>query len=266
MQKLPRMREFLFFWYTKGMATFIAIIVGSMLGSFLSVLLERWPHWQGVVGGRSGCPRCHHRLAWYDLIPLVSWAMLGGRCRYCHARIALLYPMLELTMAGVLALSVMRHGFDLFECAMLFGLVALFFFDLRYRVLPDAIIAPMVLVAAVWLFAGHQVFLFWGPISAIALFLFFGGLYMISRGRWLGFGDVKLAFLMGLLFGRGVVGVTLGAIWIGAVVGIALMVAGRANRHTALPFGSFWTAMAVIALLWPGPFYTLSRLFLSYGQ
>jgi leader peptidase (prepilin peptidase)/N-methyltransferase len=123
----------------------------------------------------------------------------------------------------------------------------------------------MIAVAALWLFAGHQVFQFWGPIAGVALFLLFGGLYAISRGKWLGFGDVKLAFLIGLLFGRGAVGVTLVAIWGGALIGLALMALGRANRQTALPFGSFWTAAAIAAILWPDMLYGLSRFFLSYG-
>lgn len=243
----------------------ITIGTGLILGSFLSVLIGRWPQWRGVVAGRSECPHCHHGLAWYDLVPLVSWVVLRGRCRYCSSLISSWYPVYELTLAVLFGWYAWQYGLDVLELSIIFGLVALFFFDLKYQVLPDVIVFPLMALAVLRLGTTHSEFSFWGPVAGIIFFAFFWVLYRLSRGRWLGFGDVKLALAMGLLFGRGVVGVTLIALWSGAAIGVILMVLGRATRKTPLPFGSFWSAAAMMTLLWPAPAYALSRLFLSYG-
>ncbi len=248
------------------MTTLIAVLVGLLSGSFLSVLLDRWPHWRGVATGRSQCPQCHHALAWFDLVPLVSWLMLGGKCHYCHAPIAKLYPVLELTMAGVLGLYAFRYGVPSLwygiDYLVLFALVSLFFFDLKHRVLPDVILLPLFIVAGARLVTQRPDQLVNTFATGALLAGFLGLLYLVSRGRWLGLGDVKLAFVIGVLFGYPVaVGVTLIAIWSGAFVGVALILAKRANMQTALPFGSFWVATAIVAMILPGPFAFISGLF-----
>lgn len=248
------------------MALFVATIVGLMLGSLLSVLIGRWPHFTGVVTGRSHCPHCMHELAWYDLVPLFSWLMLRGRCRYCNAPISAFYPVLELSMGAVLGVYAYTHGipsaWSAIDLVILFALVSLFFFDLKHQMLPDVIVLPLGVVALLrlWLIPGHD------PLNSVvmcmALVALFGGLYAVSRGRWLGFGDVKLAFVIGVLFGfPEAVGVTLVAIWAGALVGLGMMVVRRASMTTALPFGSFWTAAAVGTMLWAVPAHMVSELF-----
>lgn len=124
-----------------GIEVIGAIVLGLLLGSFLSVLVERWETKEGMLTGRSRCPQCRHQLAWYDLIPLISWILLRGRCRYCGAPIHWRYPLKELVMAGVLGGYVARWGiptgWEAVDLVIIFGLVALFFFDLRWMVLPD---------------------------------------------------------------------------------------------------------------------------------
>ncbi len=249
------------------MTTLIAVLAGPLLGSFLSVLLDRWPHWRGVAAGRSQCPQCHHALAWFDLVPLASWLMLGGKCRYCRAPIARLYPALELTMAGVLGVYAFRFGVPsvwyAVDFVVLFALVSLFFFDLKHRVLPDAILLPTLIVVGARLVTQQPDQLVNAFATGALLSGLLGLLYLISRGRWLGLGDVKLAFVLGVLFGYPVaIGVTLIAIWAGALVGVGLMLAKRANMQTALPFGSFWVVAAIIAIMVPGPIAFLSGLFM----
>jgi len=248
------------------MLTFIFIVLGLMIGSFLSVLLERLDRKEGIVGGRSECPHCHHVLAWYDLIPLVSYVMLKGRCRYCGARISILYPALEVVMATVIGLYVYRYGVPstwyLTDLAILVGLVALFFFDLRYQILPDKITLALIGIVLFRIIFERPDLLFNAIATGALMSGLLGLLYLGSRGRWIGLGDVKLAFLIGSLFGYpGAVGVTLLAIWTGALVGVGLILARRANMQTALPFGSFWTAMAIVAVIWPAPVFYLSGLF-----
>lgn len=247
------------------MVVVIAVIVGLILGSFLSVLLDRWPHLRGAGTGRSHCPHCKHVLAWYDLVPLVSWSALRGRCRYCGEPVSALYPVLELTMAGVLGLSAYISGFPSLWYAtdylILFALVSLFFFDFKYRVLPDFILVPLLIVVAARLFSERPDLLINGFATAAALSGLWGALYLISRGRWLGLGDVKLAFVLGLLFGYpGAVGVMMIAVWSGALAGIGLVLAHRAHGKTPIPFGSFWAAAAIITVIFPGPVFFLSGL------
>jgi leader peptidase (prepilin peptidase)/N-methyltransferase len=248
------------------MAILVAVVLGLILGSFMSVLVGRWETREGIVTGRSECPDCRRVLAWYDLIPLASWLMLRGRCRYCRAPISVRYPLMELVMAGTLGAYAWQYGLSTFwaisDVLILFGLVTLFFFDLRWHLLPDAVVFTLigiVFVRLVWL---RPDLLTNGLMTGVGLAALLGLLWLASHGSWLGLGDVKFAFLVGLLFGYpGAVGVTLVAVWVGALFGLGLMSLHRATLKTALPFGSFWSAIAVITVLWPVPVFYLSGLF-----
>lgn len=234
----------------------VASAVGLILGSFLSVLLARWPKFDDVVAGRSRCPHCSHVLAWRDLVPLVSWLLLRGRCRYCRAPVSPLYPALELVMAGALGGYVAAQGlvwpWDLFILPAIVILVMLFFFDLEWQVLPDALTGLLTVLALGHLFIDRPfpwtTGLATGLFAAAAVLL----VYVFTKGRGVGLGDVKLAFPLGVLFGSpGTLGIVLTAVWAGALVGVGLLVTRRATMKTALPFGSFWTAASVAALIWP---------------
>jgi len=252
------------------MATFIAVLAGLMLGSFLSVLLERWEHKEGIVAGRSRCPACRRTLAWFDLLPLVSWLLLRGSCRYCAARVSPLYPALEAAMGTVLGLYVWRFGvptlWTFTDLVLLFGLVCLFFFDLKWRLLPDAFTFGIAAIAAARLAGLRPDLLVNGLATGALLAAAFLLLYLATGRRGVGLGDVKLALAIGILFGFPMaVGVTLAAVWGGALVGVGLMIAGRANRKTALPFGSFWAAAAIAAIIFPGQLAWLSGLVLPFS-
>jgi leader peptidase (prepilin peptidase) / N-methyltransferase len=236
------------------MTIFIAAIVGLMLGSFLSVLLVRWPHWRGVVAGRSQCPSCSHALAWYDLIPLASWLWLRGACRSCAERISPLYPILELVMAAVFGVYAYRFGivsvWSALDLAILFALVALFFFDLRYQILPDAILLPLVGSILISILGQVPGALVGAVVTGAALAAVVLALHIGSGGRWIGLGDAKFAFMIGLLFGYPVaLTVTMVAIWLGALVGVGLILLKKATMQTAVPLGAFWAAVAIIAVL-----------------
>lgn len=237
-----------------------AAVMGLLLGSFMNVLLDRWPHWQGVVRGRSQCPHCGRVLTWYELVPLVSWLWLRGRCRTCHAPISARYLIGELAVGAVFAAYAWQWGIGApgtgVELAMLFGFTLLLFFDARFLVLPDVVLLPMVVVALV---ARSDVLII--AISmALVLAGVFGALYAASRGRWLGLGDVKLAAVIGLWFWLWAPSVTLIAIWGGALISVLLLVLGRVTRKTPMPFGAFWSAAALAMMLWPAPFARLNEL------
>lgn len=245
------------------MEMFVAVIVGLMLGSFASVLICRWPHWRGVVDGRSQCARCERALAWYELVPLASWFFLRGRCRSCKQSIAMFYPMLECCMAGTFGAYAYRLGissaWNVIDLFILFLLVALLFFDLRNMVLPNIFIVLLAAAAFARIVFFQSDAIAGALYTAAALGIVFLLLHAFSGGRWLGFGDVKLAVAIGVLFGYpDAISVTMVAIWVGALVGLGMILFGRASLRTALPFGAFWTAVSVFTILWPGPVHFLS--------
>lgn len=236
------------------MDVFIAVVFGLIFGSFTSVVVERLGRRGGIVAGRSECPECHHTLAWYDLIPLVSFMILRGECRYCSARISWRYPVIEAVMAGSLAFYIYVNGYagalSLLESGIIIILVMLFFFDMRHHLLPDELVVPVAVLSA----ARIAVFGIPSPVSAgvgaLLFMLLFGVLHVASDGRWMGFGDVGLGGTLGLMLGWPIsLFVLVFAVWVGALVGIMLMVAGRAHLKSALPFGSFLAAVAVGALI-----------------
>lgn len=247
------------------METAFAIVFGLILGSFTSVVVERLGRKGGIVAGRSECVHCRHLLAWYDLIPLFSFLILRGECRYCSARISWRYPVIEVTMAGALGFYIYTNGFvgalSLLEAGIIVGLTMLFFFDMRHHLLPDELVVPTAVLAVVRI----AIYGVPGPvqagIGALLFMLLFGILHVVSDGRWMGFGDVGLGAVLGLILGwPSSLFVLVFAVWVGALVGVLLMFAGRAHMKSALPFGSFLTAVAVGALIRQDLFEQLSVL------
>ena len=234
---------------------FFVVGIGLIFGSFLSVLITRLDRKKGIISGRSECPHCFHKLSWHDLVPLISFIFLGGKCRYCRARISLLYPLLELTVAVVLIVFFIINGWtlnahDYYNIVLLVLLVSLVFFDYLYLLLPDKIIIIIGAVALIYNFL-------YQPNRLTHLFIFgflfalgFAILYLASKGRAIGFGDVKLAFIIGLILGYplGLLAIIF-AIWGGALWGLILMLFGKATRKTALPFGSFLSATTIIFII-----------------
>lgn len=243
-----------------------AAIGGLIYGSFLNVLLWRLPEQKGI-GGRSHCRSCHHQLAWYDLVPILSFIILRGKCRYCRERIHIRYPFVELAVAIVMGtfFAVRTPSLNLETIIAVFGLlilVSLFFFDLFYLILPDVLVFPAIGLYALYDFTqlAHPL-----PYLLTALLAagFFAILYAVSGGKKLGFGDVKLALLLGLMFGYplGFVTIVLG-IWLAALVSMGLLLTGRATRADALPLGSFLTIVAIVSIIFyheTFPFISLFR-------
>jgi len=239
-------------------------LLGLAVGSFLNVVVHRVPLGLSVVRPGSSCPSCATVLRPWDNIPLLSWILLRGRCRACGMPISLRYPALEALTAAVFVVTALRFGLSWSlpaQLAFVAGLLALAAVDLERYLLPRAIVYPTLGIVATGLlvaaFAGHQ----WGRLGvaafcAIGSFaLFF--IIQFVRPRWLGFGDVRLAALLGLalgwLGGWTLLVAFMAANLLGATVGIALMAAGRASRTTALPYGAFLTAGALFALVWGAP-------------
>ena len=233
---------------------------GLVIGSFLNVCIHRLPLRMSLSSPPSRCASCNTPVAWRDNVPVLSYLLLGGRCRHCRAGISIVYPIVEIvTMAmflvhvwvfGLTALGAVRL---LFACAML----VLFFIDLEHQILPNVITLPGVA-------AGLVASWFLPPFiwSSLAGALLGGGvlwaiaeIYMRVRGiEGMGMGDVKMLGMIGAFLGAPLMGLTLVlASFAGALTGVALMAGGRGDLQRKLPFGTFLAAAAVFSSLWGQP-------------
>ena len=217
-----------------------------------------------VVSARSMCPNCKHVLGAKDLVPVFSWLFLRGRCHYCKKPISIQYPLVELLTAVLFGLSFYFWSFnDTWQYAAfatwlvcLVGLVALAVYDLKYMILPDKIIFRLYAIAGLGLTAQ---FILDRPISDIKQVLgavlvaggFFAVIYYVSKGRWIGGGDVKLGFLLGLLLPSATLAVLMMflASLVATFVSLPLIASKKMKRSAKVPFGPFLIAGTVIAVL-----------------
>lgn len=220
-----------------------------------------------ITQGRSMCAHCKHQLAWYDLIPLVSWLSLGGKCRYCRRPIGWHAPLLELVTAGLFVLSYVSWPFvfgGLLEWVA-FGLwlvivtlfVLLTVYDLRWMLLPDRAVFPLQAVAG--LYACVRLIDNGINLGGVALLAgavgigagLFWVLYQVSRGAWIGGGDVKLGVALGLLAGDPLYAalILFVASLLGTFVGVPAMIASRSRKQLKIPFGPFLIAGTIIVVL-----------------
>lgn len=228
-------------------------LLGLFLGSFLAVLGWRIPRGQSFVWGRSQCDSCRRELSWYELVPVLSWVIQGGRCRRCGAGLSFLYPGSELATGVGLAVLFVHLGPSVafFLAAAAFSsAIVLSVSDLRYQILPDEVMA----VAAVSM-AGLVAVLpepQWAMrlISAVCAAGFFLLLWVITRGRGMGLGDVKLAAFLGFTLGfPGIVIALYSAFLTGAIAGVILILWKRLRLKSKIAFGPFLFLGAAISLL-----------------
>jgi len=257
----------------------IIFVLGLAWGSFVNAFVWRLHEQESskklskkqkkdlsIVHGRSMCSICHHPLAWYDLLPVLSWVLLRGKCRYCHKPIAD-PPLVEALLPVLFVVSYISwpYGFDtagwtLFVLWLVFlvGFMALAVYDLRWMELPNKIIYPLIGLVVVQVFVkgwatGEMV----QAISGAFLgFLLIGGLfyvlYQVSKGRWIGGGDVKLAFVLGPLVGGGIeaVLVIFFASVIGTIVSVPFMAKKSLRMTSRIPFGPFLLLATFIVYLY----------------
>ncbi|HAP74591.1 MAG TPA: prepilin peptidase [Acidimicrobiaceae bacterium] len=237
----------------------IAAVAGLLIGSFLTVVVDRVPRGASIVQPGSACGNCGLRLGPLDLVPVFSWLALRGKCRQCHTSIGVEPLVLEVSTAALFSLSAWHFGWSWRTpafCVLMAGLVALTWIDLRTKRLPReityttaAIGAPLLCIAA--LVEGEPKRIWMMLLGAAIALAIMALIYWASRGG-MGDGDVRLAPLLGgylgfLNPGFAPVGLFFGFV-LGAVVGLALIAVKRAGRRTALPFGPFLAAGAVLAV------------------
>jgi len=263
-------------------------LFGLCVGSFLNVLIVRLGSDSGEgIGGRSYCPKCTHQLGPKDLIPLLSFILLRGRCRYCGQKISWQYPIVELVTGTLFVLiftSIFNFKFlilnqffnfsifNLIDFIYLFFIVSclivIFVSDLKYFIIPDKIIIAVIIGFFVFKLFGILDFVHWNLfgiwglgfgiwrpllfalLSGIGASAFFFAVILATRGRGMGLGDAKLAFLMGLVLGwPQILAALLLAFVSGALVGLGLILAGRAKMKSEIPFGTFLAASTFLIML-----------------
>lgn len=261
------------------MTLFVSIIVfifGTAVGSFLSVVIHRVRHKQkGIMLSHSVCPSCKKKLKWRHLIPVFSWLFLRGKCAYCGKKISTHYFSLEIT-TGLLFLitflvwnfvngipstvdptflnyTINWHTFEIFIFYIILFtfLIAIFFYDLLYQEIPDRFSLPAIAVTIV----GVLILGLTPPLSMLiggaGIFLFFLAQLVLSKGKWIGGGDLRLGALMGLLLGwkLGLIALVLSYL-LGSIVSVVLLIQKKANRKSAIPFGPFLVTGTVIAIFY----------------
>lgn len=235
------------------------------MGSFAGAVAWRLHEKRNFVSERSECEHCHHVLAWYDLVPVISWLSLKGRCRYCRRSISGQHPLVELATAGLFVLSYAAwpYGTDTVGVVLLslwlvfvVALVVLAIYDLKWMLLPDVIVFPLIvlgiafgLIRAIGIEDRTVADSLWQLVfGMMSIGGIYGTLYVVSKGAWVGFGDVKLGIFMGAVLGwqAGLVALIL-ANAIGFLVIAPGLLTKKLTRHSRVPFGPFLIAGFLIA-------------------
>ncbi len=229
----------------------IIFVFGLVTGSFLNVVIYRLPRGLGFVRGRSFCPRCKRKISWFDNVPLMSFMLLKGHCRFCSKPISWQYPLVELLTGVLFYLSYLSH-LNFLSYPLFCGLIVVFFIDLEHQIIPDEIVVPFsVLFLVFFLITDFQLLITNYLITGIVSFLFLYSIYLLTKGKGMGFGDVKLAFLMGLSLGfpKIVVAFYL-AFLTGAFFSIILILLGKAKLKQKIAFGPFLVFSTIVSFLW----------------
>jgi leader peptidase (prepilin peptidase)/N-methyltransferase len=234
-----------------------AAVFGLIAGSFCNVVVHRVPRGSSIVKPRSACPRCGTRIAWYENIPVASYLALRGRCSGCRSRISARYPLVEGAGAALAIVAVRRFGPGIdavFAFAFLMALLVVTLIDWDFRIIPDAISLPFIIIGLAWSLVRADLTLESSALGALVgggSLLVIGSLYKLARKtEGIGGGDVKLMAMIGAFVGfKLVLPVILVASFGGALYGITLLRSGMGAK-TAVAFGSFLSPAAAVCLIY----------------
>lgn len=247
----------------------LAFIFGTLIGSFSNVLIWRLPREESIQG-RSHCPHCNHQLVWHDLIPVISLLLQRARCKYCGKRVSLRYPFIEVLVGTLFALTIWLFPVTDLASGLIFAKVAIavlicvivFVIDLEHYLILDRIVFPAMLLMLAFSIAmdlveggfRNTLMSVGAGLAAFIPFwlLWFGSKWFAgSEGKWMGYGDVKFAAFMGLALGFPGIAIALFLSFIlGALVGVGLILIGKKQFSSKLPFGTFLSFATILALFW----------------
>lgn len=255
-------------------ASIISFILGTAIGSFLSVVLYRTRHNEkGIFLSRSLCPACRKKIKWIHLIPIFSWLFLRGKCAYCGKPISSHYLVLEIATGLLFLFTFLKWNFiqtvpsitnpeflnylidwGIFQTYIFYLiefslLIAIFFYDLMYKLIPDRFSIPAIAIGAAYgLIVGTPT-----PLNMLiggaSIALFFILQFLLSRGTWIGGGDIRVGAIVGILLGweKGLVALIL-AYLIGAAFSLILLAQKKIQRKSAIPFGPFLITGILISI------------------
>ncbi len=239
---------------------FFAILLGAIVGSFLNVVIHRLPQEErSIVSGPSHCPNCFEHLCWHEKIPIFSYLFLKGKCRHCNTSISPQYPLVELAMAtfsGALflkfGLTALFAGYFLLAAALL----VVMFIDFYHYIIPDSIDLPGIVAGLLFSFINPSVS--WqssliGIIAGGGVFWTVAAVYSFFRNKeGMGGGDIKLLAMIGAWFGwQSLPFVILFSSITGSIVGVIGLYLRKKNQSSAIPFGPFLSAAALLYLFFP---------------
>ncbi len=239
------------------LAHIIIPLIGLGFGSFASVIIHRIHSEEGgILFGRSKCPKCKKTLGAIDLIPIAGYMINKFKCRFCKDSISIRYPILEIVMGlGFLSTSLLV-GFNnywllAYYLLITFIFVLLSFYDIFFQEIPDRISLPTIILTGLVGFIAHLHSPKHLVIGFIIPVVFFGALFLGSRGRWLGGGDVRIGAIMGFILGwpNIIIGLFLAYLF-GSIYSIIGLLSGKLTRKTPIPFGPFLFIGTYIALFW----------------
>jgi leader peptidase (prepilin peptidase)/N-methyltransferase len=236
----------------------ILFIFGAVIGSFLNVCIYRIPQGKSIARPRSSCPKCGRPIRPYDNIPILSYLVLGGKCRDCHEPISPRYVIVELLTGLLLAALYLKYGLTLKLLAVfIFSAVLLVitFIDLDYQIIPDMLTLPGIpifFLAAVFILKMDFLEALLGLIiGGGTLFLISFGYRLFTKRDGMGMGDVKLLAMLGAFLGwKSLIFILFFSSLSGSLIGIAIMVKEKGNMKYAIPYGPFLSAAAIAYLFW----------------
>lgn len=237
---------------------FFTFCFGTAVGSFLNVVIDRSASGESALMGRSRCDFCKKRLKAFDLIPVISFLILKGKCRYCHKKLSFQYPLVEIItgclFAGIYLLVAPGISPESYLKFILLASVAaafltIFIADIKYMLIPDlAIVISSFGAAGLSLLSGNLGINLLSGVGALALLLI---IFLITRGRGMGFGDVKLAFALGLFLGYPQVLIAIYLSFLtGAAVSLILILLKKKKLKNQIAFGPFLISGAVMSFFW----------------
>ena len=225
---------------------------GIIFGSFINAWVWRIENDLSITKGRSVCPHCKHKLSWYDLVPVLSFLMLRGKCRYCKAKISSQYPIIELA-TGLLFVSLLIYNGSeglqgwvglILLCGATIFLVSAYIYDAKHMLLPDIFSVPAIFLGLIY----FGLNIFWQGYNALipqaiglaVVVLFFGGIWYLSKGKWLGSGDIRIAVVMGLFLAPKQLAVAVFVAYLlGAIYGVFIILSSKTRKGHRVPFGPF---------------------------
>jgi leader peptidase (prepilin peptidase)/N-methyltransferase len=243
----------------------IVFVFGAVIGSFLNVCIYRIPRSKSIVKPNSFCPNCEKPIEFHDNIPIISYILLGGKCRHCENKISKRYPFIELLTAVLYLVLCRKLGltFELFVTLVFVTLlITISFIDLEFQIIPD-VLSIGGLVTGLVLAVFRPLFLYLEPkfgfldalygvlLGGGVLFVIAYGYQLIVKREGMGGGDIKLLAMIGAFTGlKGVLFSLIGGSIIGSLVGIPLMLIKKENMKYAIPFGPFLSVAALIFLFY----------------